>query len=272
MHRRSPGRFEDETFLANFFLAQLQPLFIEKRDIYDAREKKSKMYSWKAFVTGLIVSELPYLVICAVLFFFCFYYTIGFPAESSKAGAVFFVMLMYEFLYTGIGQFVAAYAPNATAAALINPLVIFTLVGFCGVLVPYSVITEFWRYWLYWINPFNYLMGAMLVFTIYDTPVECKESELALFDPPANATCAEYLGDYLQGPLGSGANLLNPDASTGCQVCQYTYGSDYLRTLNLPEYYYGWRDAAIVVIFVISSYGLVYLLMKLRTKKSKKAE
>ena len=33
-------------------------------------------------------------------------------------------MTLYEFLYTGIGQFVAAYAPNAVFAALVNPLLI----------------------------------------------------------------------------------------------------------------------------------------------------
>lgn len=48
-------------FVAPGVMAQLQPLFIARRDIYDAREKKSKMYSWQAFVTGLIVSEVPYL-------------------------------------------------------------------------------------------------------------------------------------------------------------------------------------------------------------------
>ncbi|KAL3481319.1 ABC-2 type transporter-domain-containing protein [Aspergillus californicus] len=259
-------------FVAPGVIAQLQPLFIEKRDIYDAREKKARMYSWKAFVTGLIVSELPYLVVCAALFFFCFYYTVGFSSNSDKAGAVFFVMLMYEFVYTGIGQFIAAYAPNATAAALINPLIIFTLVGFCGVLVPYSLITPFWRYWLYWINPFNYLMGSLLVFTSWDLDIQCKNSELAVFNPPGNQTCGQYLASYLQNPLGEGANLLNPEASSDCQVCQYTTGSDYLRTLNINEYYYGWRDAAIVVIYAISSYALVYLFMKLRTKKSKKVE
>ncbi|KAH7333166.1 putative Brefeldin A resistance protein [Rhexocercosporidium sp. MPI-PUGE-AT-0058] len=258
-------------FVAPGVIAQLQPLFIEKRDIYDAREKKSKMYSWIAFVTGLIVAELPYLMICGLQFFFCFYYTVGLPGDANKAGAVLFVMLMYEFVYTGIGQFIAAYAPNAVAASLANPLILLTLVGFSGVLVPYSLLQEFWRYWLYYINPFNYLMGSLLVFTTYDTVVRCKESEFAVFEPFANQTCGEYLGDYLQG-MGSGSNLTNPDATTNCKVCQYKTGADYLRTINLPEYYYGWRDAAIFVIFVFSSYGFVYLLMKLRTKKTKKAE
>lgn len=54
---------------------------------------------------------------------------------------------MYEFLYTGIGQMIAAYAPNAVFAALVNPLVITTLVSFCGVMVPYSQLEPFWKYW-----------------------------------------------------------------------------------------------------------------------------
>ena len=229
------------------------------------------MYSWIAFVTGLIVAELPYLIICGIQFFLCFYYTVGFPGDSNKAGASLFLMLVYEFLYTGIGQFIAAYAPNAVAASLANPLIIITLVGFCGVLVPYSQLQEFWRYWLYYMNPFNYLLSGLLVFTTYDVDVRCKESEFAVFEPLANQTCGEYLSDYLQ-QMGAGSNLTNPDATTNCRVCQYKSGSDYLRTLNITEYYHGWRDAAIVVIFVFSSYGLVYLLMKLRTKRTKKAE
>lgn len=258
-------------FVAPGVINQLQPLFLERRDIFETREKKSKMYSWIAFVTALVVSEIPYLILCAVLYFVCWYYTVGFSSDSDKAGAMFFVMLMYEFVYTGIGQFIAAYAPNAVFAALTNPLVIGTLVSFCGVLVPYAQIQEFWRYWMYYLNPFNYLMGSMLVFGVYDTDVNCKPNELAIFDTPNGTTCGDYLSTFMQG-MGASMNLLNPDATSKCEVCQYRRGSDYLYTVNLKEYYYGWRDAAIVCIFAISSYALVYLLMKLRTKQSKKAE
>jgi ATP-binding cassette subfamily G (WHITE) protein 2 (SNQ2) len=258
-------------FVAPGVIAQLQPLFIDRRDIYEAREKKSKMYSWVAFVTGLIVSEIPYLCVCAVLYFVCWYYTVGFSTDSNKAGAVFFVMLCYEFMYTGIGQFVAAYAPNAVFASLVNPLLLGILVSFCGVLVPYAQITEFWRYWLYYLNPFNYLMGSLLTFTTFDEPVRCTEQEFAIFNPPNSQTCGEYLAGYMQG-MGARSNLTNPDALEGCRVCQYRSGSDYLATLNLPDYYYGWRDAGIVALFVFSSYAMVYLLMKLRTKRSKTAE
>ncbi|EXJ77766.1 ATPase [Capronia epimyces CBS 606.96] len=259
-------------FVAPGVINQLQPLFIERRDIFETREKKAKMYDWKAFVTALIVSEIPYLCICAVLYFVCWYYTVGFPNDSNSAGGMFFVILFYEFLYTGIGQFIAAYAPNAVFASLVNPLVIGTLVSFCGTLVPYAQIQAFWRYWMYWLNPFNYLMGAMLVFGVWDEDVKCKEHEFAMFDTPANTTCRDYLADYLGGVQGQVANLTNPDATSNCRVCEYKTGADYLSTLNLKHQYDGWRDAAIVVIFVFSSYALVYLLMKLRTKQSKKAE
>jgi ABC-type multidrug transport system ATPase subunit/ABC-type multidrug transport system permease subunit len=258
-------------FVAPGVIAQLQPLFLQRRDLYEAREKKSKMYHWSAFVTGLIVSEIPYLIICAVLYFVCFYYTVGFPSSASSAGAVFFVMLIYEFIYTGIGQFVAAYAPNALFASLVNPFLIGIMALFCGVLVPYVQIQEFWRYWLYYLNPFTYLMGSLLVFTTWDAEVVCKDSELAVFDTPSGQTCMEYLSEYMQG-MGARSNLLNPDATSECMVCQYRTGKDYLYTINLTEKVDGWRDAAICVLFALSSYGCVYLLMKLRTKASKKAE
>ncbi|CAG8031504.1 unnamed protein product [Penicillium salamii] len=258
-------------FISPGVISQLQPLFIARREIYDAREKKSRMYSWKAFVTGLIVSEFPYLCLCAVLYFACCYYTVGFPVSSTRAGASFFVIWLYEFIYTGMGQAIAAYAPNATFAALANPLILGTIFACCGMLVPYAQITVFWRYWLYYLNPFTYVTGSLLVFGIWDTEVNCKENEFATFDPPNGQTCGSYLASYLQGE-GSRSNLVNPTATQSCQVCEYRSGNDYLYGVNLPKYLDGWRDAGIVVIFVISSYATVYLMMKLRTKASKKAE
>lgn len=114
-------------------------------------------------------------------------------------------------------------------------------------------------------------MGSMLVFDVWGTAVTCSEKEFAVFDPPANSTCGEYLADYMLG-AGAASNLVNPDATAGCKVCEYSNGSDWLRTLNLQSYSYGWRDAGIMVLFAFSSYALVYALMKLRTKASKKAE
>lgn len=110
-----------------------------------------------------------------------------------------------------------------------------------------------------------------MVFTIWDKPVICKDNELALFDPPAGQTCAQYLSAYQNG-MGAASNLLNPNARSACQVCQYTTGADYLHTLNLDDKYFGWRNAGLIVVFVFGIYGIVYLMMKLRTKQTKKIE
>ena len=184
---------------------------------------------------------------------------------------------------------IAAYSPNAVFASLVNPLFITTLVSFCGVVVPYSQIEPFWRYWcvfpdfylrkynltstrrIYYLDPFNYLMSSLLVFTTWDVPVTCRESELAIFSPSAGQTCGEYLSSYQSSGLGAGTQLLNPGATADCRVCQYRTGADYLRPLNLAEKYYGWRNAGIVALFSVSSYLLVYLMMKLRTKSTKTA-
>lgn len=103
-------------------------------------------------------------------------------------------------------------------------------------------------------------MGSLLVFTTFDVKVECSEREFAVFDTPSGQSCGEYLREYMQG-IGARTNLINPDATSGCQVCQYRTGADYLYTLNLKDYSYGWRDAAICVLFALSSYAFVYLMM-----------
>lgn len=82
-------------FVAPGLISQLQPIFIDRRNVYETREKKSKTYHWVPFVTGLIVSELPYLVVCAVLYFVCWYWTAGLPNESKWAGSTFFVAVSF---------------------------------------------------------------------------------------------------------------------------------------------------------------------------------
>lgn len=124
---------------------------------------------------------------------------------------------------------------------------------------------------IYYLDPYNYLMSSLLIFTSWDKSVHCTPDELAIFDPSPNQTCGEYLDIYQRG-MGAGINLWNPEATADCRVCQYTHGGDYLKGLNLAEKSYGWRNTGIVVAFVVGIYGLVYFMMKLRTKATKKAE
>ncbi|RDW58343.1 hypothetical protein BP5796_12273 [Coleophoma crateriformis] len=257
-------------FVALGAIAQLQPLFIHNRNIFEAREKKAKMYSWLAFVTAQLIAEIPYLIACGLLYFATWYFSNGLPAVASTSGQVFLIMVLYEFLYTAIGQAIAAISPNESFAALVNPVILGAcFISFSGVLVPYSQIVVFWRYWMYYLDPFNYLIGGLATQLLFDVKVTCSKSELTTFAPPSGQTCGEYMAEFFE----TGYGYLVSNASTAvCEYCEYSSGTEYARTLNLKERYYGWRDTGIVALFCVSTYGLVFLMMKLRSKKSKTAQ
>ncbi|KAL4875271.1 ABC-2 type transporter-domain-containing protein [Aspergillus karnatakaensis] len=248
---------------------QMQPHFLHNRDIFETREKKSKTYHWLAFIAAQVVSEIPYLIVCATLYFACWYFVAGFPVEASVSGHVYLQMIFYEFLYTSIGQAIAAYAPNEYFAAIMNPIVIGAgMISFCGVVVPYDALQPFWRYWLYYLDPFTYLVGGLLTPVLWNVKVECSPSEYLQFIAPSGQTCGEYMADF----LSVNAGYLRDANSTGtCDFCQYESGKDYARTFNLREEYFGWRDTGITALFCITSYLLVFGMMKLRSKKTKEA-
>lgn len=100
--------------------------------------------------------------------------------------------------------------------------------------------------------------------------MKCATEEYTIFNPSSGQTYSQYLTDYMQG-RGSQINLVNPNATSDCHVCEYRTGTGYLHTLNL-KYIDWWRNIGITVIFIVSSYAGVFPMMKLRTKSSKKAE
>ncbi|KAH7230842.1 ABC multidrug transporter [Fusarium solani] len=256
-------------FVAPGCINQLQPFFIHNRDLFETREKKSKTYHWLAFVSAQLLSEIPILIVCATLYFACWYFTAGFPVKASASGQVYFQMILYEFLYTSIGQAIAAYSPNEYFAALANPLIIgAALISFCGVVVPYSLIPTFWRYWIYWLDPFTYLIGGLLEPVVWDVKVQCRPEEVTSIPLPENTTCGDYMADFLSENAGY---VVDAGSTSSCDYCAYSTGADYMKSMNINASYYGWRDVGITALFCISSYALVFLMMKLRTRATKTA-
>ncbi|PGH26589.1 hypothetical protein AJ80_01718 [Polytolypa hystricis UAMH7299] len=248
---------------------QLQPFFIQNRDIFETREKKSKTYHWAAFIGAQVVSEFPYLIICGTLYFVCWYFTVGFPVQASVSGHVYLQMLLFEFLYTSVGQAIAAYAPNEYFAATMNPIIIGAgMISFAGIVVPYGKMNVFWRYWIYWLDPFNYLISGLLGGVLWDVKVQCKPEEMVQIPVPGGQTCGEYMAKFLETGAGY---VLDASDMGSCAYCPFETGSEYAKTLNWAEKYYSWRDTGITALFCLSTYGCVFLMMKLRSKKTKSA-
>ena len=150
------------------------------RDIYEIRERSSRMYHWSALTTSQIVVELPWNILGSTLFFLCWYWTVGF--ENSRAG---FTYLMYgvcfPIYYTTIALAVASMSPTAEIAGRVfSFLFSLTIILWVsrqslrepiggtanhnvysdGVLQPFRLLG--WWQWMYHLSPITYLIEALL--------------------------------------------------------------------------------------------------------------
>ena len=55
-----------------------------------------------------ILAEIPYLIVCGTIYFACWWAPAGFSFSPGVAGPVILQVYIYELLYTGIGQAIAA--------------------------------------------------------------------------------------------------------------------------------------------------------------------
>jgi ABC-type multidrug transport system permease subunit len=55
---------------------------------------------------------------------------------------------------------------------------------------------------VYYLDPFKYLLGALLSFTTWNEEVVCTESEFGYFDPPNGQTCGAYMAAFLERSTG----------------------------------------------------------------------
>lgn len=96
----------------------IQVIFIDFRNIYEVRERPSRMYSWTAWVTSMLLTETPWNVFGASLYFLCWYWTVGFA--TSRGGFTYLMLgITFPLYYTTLAQVVAAMAPSPVIGALL---------------------------------------------------------------------------------------------------------------------------------------------------------
>lgn len=112
-------------------------------------QNNAKIYSWVAWVTGIVVVEIPYRIAAGGIFFCCWWFgTVGYRSSSYTSGFIFLLIILLELYYTSFGQAIASFSPNALLASLLVPLFFLFVVSFCGVVVPPPALPEFWRSWV----------------------------------------------------------------------------------------------------------------------------
>jgi ATP-binding cassette subfamily G (WHITE) protein 2 (PDR) len=118
---------------------QIMPHFVTQRDLYEARERPSKTYSWKVFILSNIIVEMPWNTIMGALIYFCWYYPIGLyrnaepTGETASRGGLMFLFIWSFLMFAGtFTDFVVAGIETAETAGNVANLMFSLCLIFCG--------------------------------------------------------------------------------------------------------------------------------------------
>lgn len=263
------------TVIFNPLLQQYLPSFVQQRDLYEARERPSRTFSWKAFIVSQILVEVPWNFLAGTVAFCIYYYAIGFYSNASVAhqlherGALFWLYSCAFYVYIGsLGLFCISFNQVAEAAANLASLMFTLSLSFCGVMTTPKAMPRFWIF-MYRVSPLTYLIDGLLSTGVANVDIKCSNYELLKFSPPANMTCSEYMGPYLKA-TGTGY-LADPTATDMCRLCPYSHTNDYLKSVS-SSYHHRWRNYGIFICFIVFNYvaGIfLYWLARVPKKSGK---
>ncbi|KAL2816906.1 ABC-2 type transporter-domain-containing protein [Aspergillus granulosus] len=254
---------------------QIMPNFVTQRSLYEARERPSKAYSWKAFMTANIIVELPWNTLMAALIFFCWYYPIGLynnakPTDAvTERGGLMFLLIWTFLLFTSTfaHMVIAGIELAETGGNVANMLFSLCLI-FCGVLSSSADMPRFWIF-MYRVSPFSYLVSAMLSTGLSGTNVECEDVEYLRFTPPDDQTCEEYMQPYINS-IGSGY-LLDPGSTSECSFCTMDKTNTFLAQVG-SQFSEAWRNFGLMWVYIAFNIaGAVFIYWLARVPKGKKA-
>ncbi|KAG4437711.1 hypothetical protein IFR05_006794 [Cadophora sp. M221] len=227
------------------------PQFLSNRDLYEIRERPSRTYSWMVFVLSNIIAELPWQIVLATIQFVGWYYPVGMyrNAEATgslaeRSGLMFLSNLSFFSFSSTFSQMLGTIMPDVSTGVNISSLLYSLSLIFCGVLVPFGSLPKFWT-WLYHLTPVTYFVRTMLSTGIAGAHITCAANELLYLNPPTGQSCSSYLNPYMNY---SGAHLLNPDATSGCQLCPMKDADAPLAQIGV-HFSKRWEDFGISLIY-----------------------
>lgn len=247
------------TFIAIILAATLvtavQPKFMELRSYYEGRERNSKIYSSPAWLTAMILAEIPYSFFSTIFFFFPYYYMVGFPTASRISAYQYLFLAMYEIFSAHIGIVIAAICPSFDMTLVVNPLFFGLTFSFTGILVPWSQLSGVFKRFVYYTNPIAYAARGMIGNVIHGVDVVCSPQELVTFQPPSGQTCLQYAGDWLNTTFGY---IADENARSDCQYCAFKTGDEYLTTVNI-KFEERWVYFGYFFIFIFTNIALIFI-------------
>lgn len=246
------------TVIPIIIIQMVEPRYEMSRLVF-YREAASKTYKDFAFAMSMVIAEIPYCIICAVIFFVFLFYIPGFQSASDRAGYQFLMVMLTQLFAVTLGQMVQALTPNSMIASQFNPplMILFSL--FCGVMIPKPQMPGFWRAWFYELDPFTRIISGMVTTELHGRSVTCTPGEFNRFQAPVDQTCGEYMQAFFdRGGIGYLAN----NATQDCEYCAYQIGDEYYQAFEM-NFDNRWRDLGIYAAFVGSNLIILFLAVSL---------
>ncbi|KAM0328215.1 hypothetical protein ACHAQA_005624 [Verticillium albo-atrum] len=253
-----------------FLVYQSMPHFILQRELYEARERASRTYSWIVFMLVNILVELPWNSLAGLFMFLTFYYLVGMhhnaePTDSvvERGGLMFLFLWAFMLFESTFATMVVAGVEMAEVGATIALLLFsFTLI-FCGnisVIAPMDALPGFWKF-MYRVSPLTYLVSGLLSTGLAHNAVECSDLELLRFAPANGTSCGDYLAPYQEL---AGGQVMNAAATDICEFCPLATTDAFLATIN-SDYGERWRNYGLMWVYIVFNIGaalLLYWLMR----------
>jgi ABC-type multidrug transport system permease subunit len=253
---------------------QIMPHFCTQRSLYEVRERPSKTYSWKAFMTANILVELPWNTLMAVFIFVCWYYPIGLYRNAPEGhlherGALMFLLIWTFLLFTStFAHMVIAGIELAETGGNLANLIFSLCLIFCGVLASPDQMPRFWIF-MYRVSPFTYLVSAMLSTGVSGADATCSAVEYLSFKAPANETCKQYMAPWI---ASYGGSLMDENAVSDCQFCSLSTTDAYLDQIG-AHFSEAWRNFGIMWAFIIFNiFGAVFIYWLARVPKGSRSK
>ncbi|PKI82790.1 hypothetical protein MVES1_003737 [Malassezia vespertilionis] len=245
---------------------QLQPMFLNYRELFEARERPSKMYSWVAFLISAAIVEVPWNFLGGTLFWAPWYFMVQFGNEGKRAGYSWGSYMLFQLYFCTFAQAVATVAPNAMVASILFSTFFSFVIVFCGVVQPPNQLPYFWRSWMFRLSPFTWIVEGQLGNAIHDKPVRCDHDEMNTVIPPAGQTCDQYLQPFSlplsapENPNVTGYYVSNPDNT--CGFCSMRQGEDYLRSIEMNSAH-RFNDLGYLCAYIVFNLALYFLFFYL---------
>ncbi|KAI1770956.1 ABC-2 type transporter-domain-containing protein [Hypoxylon cercidicola] len=241
---------------------QIIPRLINGRNLFEARERRSKSYSWTVFLTANILVEFFWQTIGAVLLFIPWYYPTGLWRHSNAAlgtsarGALSFVIIwLYCVWISTFSQAVAAGIEHAESAIQLATLMFWFSLVFCGVLVPPGDLPGFWKF-VWRASPLTYLIDGLSIAGLEGVEVTCSPVQLLVINPPNDTTCGDYMTPYIQE---AGGYVMNPESFGSCNYCPISSADSFLYGRLQAGQENPWNNVGYFTVFVVFNVFATFL-------------